>query len=42
MEFFNPNPMKMDPEKTEFEEWLEEQNDPRYYPDGFDPSLYDL
>ena len=28
--------------QAEFEKWLEEQYDPRYYPDGFDPSLYDL
>lgn len=39
---YNPMAMEADTEMTEFEEWLEEQNDPRDYPDGFDPSLYDL
>ena len=29
-------------EIVEFEEWLEETQDPRYYPDGFNPELYDL
>lgn len=45
MEFFNPMVMEANTantEMTEFEKWLEEQYDPRYYPDGFDPSLYDL
>ena len=42
MEFFNPMVMEANTEMTELEKWLEEQNDPSYYPDGFDPSLYDL
>ena len=29
-------------EMTEFEIWLEEQQDIRDYPEGFDPDLYDL
>ena len=42
MEFFNPNPMKMDPEMTDLEMGSELQHDLGDYPDGFNPSLYDL
>ena len=42
MEFFNPNPMKVDPEMTDLEIGSELQHDLGDYPDGFDPSLYDL
>ncbi len=34
--------MEDDTEMTDFERWLEQQNDLGDYPDGFDPSLYDL
>ena len=42
MEFFNPNPMKVDPEMTDLGIGTELQHDLGDYPDGFDPSLYDL
>jgi len=42
MESYNPMDMEANTEMTEFEEWLVEQNDLGDYPDGFDPSLYDL
>lgn len=29
-------------DKTAFEIWLDEQQDHWYYPDGFNPDLYDL
>ncbi|MBW8201941.1 hypothetical protein [Flagellimonas abyssi] len=31
-----------DTEMTAFEKWLEDTQDPRDYPDGFNPDLYDL
>lgn len=31
-----------DNNKTEFEIWLEEQQDQGDYPDGFNPDLYNL
>lgn len=34
--------MAADKEMTDFEIGLEQQNDLGDYPDGFDPSLYDL
>ena len=42
MEFFNPNPMKVDPEMTDLEIGSELKHDLGDYPDGFDPILYDL
>lgn len=42
MESFEPNAMKREPEMTDIEKWEEQQNDLGDYPDGFDPSLYDL
>lgn len=43
METFKLRAMKEnDTEMTAFEKWLEETQDPRDYPDGFNPDLYDL
>lgn len=42
MEFYNPMAMKADMEMTHLEIGSELQHDLGDYPDGFDPSLYDL
>ena len=34
--------MEANTEMTDLEKWSEQQHDPGDYPDGFDPSLYDL
>ncbi|MFD2101323.1 hypothetical protein [Flagellimonas iocasae] len=42
MEFYRDEAMGADTEMTEIEIGTEQQYDPGDYPDGFDPSLYDL
>ena len=42
MASFDSNAMKEEPEMTDIEKWEEQQIDLGEYPDGFDPSLYDL
>ena len=42
MEFYKESAMEAETEKTDLEQWSEEQHDLGDYPDGFEPSLYDL
>jgi hypothetical protein len=42
MESYNPMFMEADTDMTDLEIGSEQQHDPGDYPDGFDPSLYDL
>ena len=42
MEFYKESAMETETEKTDLEQWSEQQHDLWDYPDGIDPSLYDL